>query len=155
MIEASLTEPAVRLAIVAAGVFFLSGLLTGIWKYVHMATHPEATSPAYVDIAHRTSLFYSFAAVLVAHLAALSAWNATVDFWATAAQLLFFGAAIFTYIVHGILRDTDNQLRRPHRVGAMTLPRHGILAFMLALIAGEVGGFLVLFAGVLRTFGLI
>jgi hypothetical protein len=28
-------EPALKLAVVSCGLFFLTGLLTGVWKYVH------------------------------------------------------------------------------------------------------------------------
>lgn len=150
-----LTEPAVRLSLVATGVFFLSGLLTGVWKYLHFARSADATAPAYVDIAHRASLMYSFASLLLSAFAALSAWSAVVDFWAVALPLLFFAGAIVGYVVHGLLRDTDNQFRRPHTVGPVALPRHGLLLFMVALAAAEIGGFVVLFTGVLRTLGLV
>lgn len=146
-------NPAVRLSLLAAGVFFLTGLLTGIWKYRHMATSASATAPVYVDIAHRTALFYSFAALLLAQFAALSAWSAAVNFWAAAAALLFFALAIGGYLLHGWLRDTDNQFLKPYRIGTRPLPAAALHAFMLALILAEVGGFLVLFAGVLRRFG--
>ncbi|EIT71770.1 MULTISPECIES: hypothetical protein [Hydrocarboniphaga] len=144
---------AVKLALASAGVFFLSGLLTGVWKYAHMARTPAAQAPAYIDIAHRAALFYSFAALLIAVFAGLSAWSETVNFWAAAAPLAFFALAIGGYVLHGLLGDTDNQFRRPHRVGAIALPRHGLLVFMVALCVAEIGGFLVLFAGLLRSFG--
>lgn len=149
-----LTE-ATRLCIVAAGLFFLTGLLTGIWKYAHMARSPQATAPAYVDIAHRASLLYSFAALLLAVFAQLSAWDDRLDFWAAAAPLAFFAAAIGGYIVHGLLRDTDNQFLRPHRLGPATVAPAALHGFMALLVLGEVGGFLVLLSGGLRTLGLL
>lgn len=144
-------KPAVVLAILSAGVFFLSGLLTGVWKYVAIMNSPQARAPYYVDIAHRTSLMYAFSAMLLAVFAYLSVWSDATNFWATLAQVVFFGAAIFTYIVHGALGDTNNQLQRPHRLGNATLPGFMIQGFMWALIAGEVGGFLVLFAGAIKA----
>lgn len=144
-------EPAVVLAVLAAGVFFLAGLLTGVWKYVAMMRSDKAEAPYYVNIAHRTSLLYAFAALLLAVFADLSAWSDRVNFWATLFPLVFFAAAIFTYVLHGLLRDTDNQLARPHRLGPLTLPGIMIQGFMWALIAGELGGFLVLFAGVIEA----
>lgn len=144
-------KPAVVLAILSAGVFFLSGLLTGVWKYLAIMNSPKARAPYYVDIAHRTSLMYAFAAMLLAVFAYLSVWSDAVNFWATLAQVVFFGAAIVTYIVHGALGDTNNQLQRPHKLGSATLPGFLIQGFMWALIAGEVGGFLVLFAGALKS----
>lgn len=156
MLDANaITLPAVRLCLIAAGGFFFTGLLTGVWKYWHIARTPNAQAPVYVDIAHRASLLYSFAAMLLAQFAALSAFSTQVNLWAAAVPLALFAAAIAGYVAHGVLNDTDNQLRRPHKVGAMTLPKHALLIFMLLLIAGEIGGFAVLFAGMLRTLGLV
>ena len=146
-----IAQPASRLCLMAAGAFFSSGLLTGAWKYFHIARSPTATAPVYVDIAHRTSLLYSFAAILLAHFAALSAWDARTNVIAAAIPLAFFAAAIGGYIVHGILRDTDNQFLEPHRVGSMPLPKGGLHGFMWLLMLGEIGGFAVLFAGFLKS----
>ena len=55
-----------KICLSAAFVFFMTGLLTGIWKYWHIANSEDASSPVYVDIAHRSSLLYSFAALLLA-----------------------------------------------------------------------------------------
>lgn len=149
MIEA-LAEPAVKLCVVSAGVFFLAGLLTGAWKYFHIARSPTATAPVYVDIAHRAALLYSFAALLLAVFAALSAWSSAVDLVAAALPLAYFGFAIVSYVIHGVLRDTDNQLLKPHRLGGGTVPAPLMTAFMVSLMAAEIGGFAVLFAGALQ-----
>ena len=146
-------DPAVRLCILAAGLFFLSGLVTGAWKYAHIARSPTATAPVYVDICHRASLLYSFAALLLAVFAGLSAWDDRLDLWAAALPLAFFAAAIGGYALHGVLRDTDNQFLPPHKVGAIALPKGSLHGFMALLMAGEIGGFLVLFAGALKTLG--
>lgn len=146
----ALTEAA-KLAVSAAGVFFSAALLTGVWKYAQMATRASAQAHPYVDICHRTSLMYSFAALLLAVFAQLSAWRATVNWWATLLPLAFFAQAIVTYAVHGLLEDTDNQFRRPHRLGALSLPSALIHGAMVALVVGEIGGFGVLFAGTLRA----
>lgn len=74
----------------------------------------------------------------------------TVNAWATAVPVAFFATAVGTHAVHGALRDTDNQLARPRRLGAHTLPSPLVAVYMVALIFGEIGGFLVLFAGFLR-----
>ena len=146
----ALSLPGVRISILAAGVFFMTGLLTGAWKYFCIARSENAQAPAYVDIAHRSSLLYSFAALLLAQFAALSAYSPQVNFWAATVALTFFAAAIFGYIVHGALNDTDNQLRKPHKVGNKPLPRGSLVTFMWLLMAAEIGGFAVLFAGVLK-----
>lgn len=144
---------AVQLCVVVAGVFFLSGLLTGVWKYAHIARSADATAPVYVDIAHRTSLLYSFAALLLAVFAQLSAWSPGLNLWAAALPLGFFAAAIGGYILHGFLQDTDNQFRAPHKIGPVALPKGGLHGFIWLLALGEICGFLVLFSGALRTLG--
>lgn len=146
-----LEQPAVALGLLASGAFFLTGLLTGLWKYAAMAQSDDAQAPYYVDICHRASLMYSFAAVLLTLFAAHSAWSDQVDFWATAFPLAYFALAIATYAVHGVLRDTDNQMQKPHKLGSTTLPGIFVHGFMWTLIAAEIGGFVVLFAGVIKT----
>jgi hypothetical protein len=139
------------LCLLAAGIFFLSALLTGVWKYRCMVTSPEAQAPYYVDISHRTSLMYAFSALLLREFVPYSPLGPMGTAWAVGIPLLFFASAILTYIVHGVLRDTDNQLRVPHRLGRRTLPRALIGVYMAALMVGEIGGFLVLLAGFLMT----
>jgi hypothetical protein len=135
----------------ACGIFFLTGLVTGVWKYWHIHSSEDAQAPVYVDIAHRTSLMYSFAALVLAKFVEFSPYSEAVTFWAAAAPILFFGLAISTYVIHGILQDTDNQMKRPHKLGAFTLPNWVIIAFMAALIVAEIGGFGILFVGFLST----
>lgn len=144
-------EPAVKLAFYASGIFFLTGLLTGVWKYLCMDADPKAEAPYYVNIAHRAALLYAFAALLLMQFARYSAWPSWVDVLAVLFPVLYFGQAIFGYMVHGLLRDTDNQLLKPHQLGDGELKPQWISAFMWALIVAEIGGFVVLFAGVVRT----
>lgn len=137
--------------LLAAGVFFMSGLLTGVWKYTSIMGAENAQAPVYVDIAHRTSLMYAFAAILMREFVPYSPLGPTGTLWAVAVPILFFASAIAMYILHGILRDTDNQLRRPHVLGRGTVPGVLITIYMVALIAGEIGGFAILFFGLLRS----
>lgn len=138
---------AVQLAQLACGGFFLTGLATGVWKYRAMITDAEGVAPAYVDICHRASLMYAFACLVLAEFARLSAWPPGVNLTAVALPVVFFAAAVATYAVHGILRDTDNQLRRPHRLGPGQVHGRIISLFIYGLILGEMGGFLVLLTG--------
>jgi hypothetical protein len=134
----------------SAGAFFLIGLLAGIWKYHAIATSDDARAPVYVDIAHRAALQYAFACTLMAHLAARSAWSNALNLAASITLVLFFAAAVAGYVVHGVLRDTDNQRRRPHVLGRRTVPSGALRAFMVTLAAAEVVGFCVLLAGFAR-----
>jgi hypothetical protein len=136
---------------VSAGLLFFFGLLFGAWKYACIARSPEAQAPVYVDIAHRAALLYSFACVLVAQLCGASAWSNTVNLSAAIVLVLYFALSVLSYAVHGALRDTDNQLAHPHRLGKRTLGSGAMRAFMLSLIVAEVGAFLVIFSGYLAA----
>jgi uncharacterized protein with PQ loop repeat len=135
----------------ACGIFFLTGLVTGVWKYYHIHSSEDAQAPVYVDIAHRSSLMYSFATLVLIRFVELSPYSETVTFWSAAGPIVFFALAISTYVIHGVLQDTDNQMRRPHKLGPFTLPNWVIVAFMIALIVAEIGGFGILFVGFLST----
>lgn len=139
------------LCLLAAGVFFLIGLLTGVWKYMHIARSQTATAPVYVDIAHRSSLMYAFSAFLIHGFVPYSPVSPAATVWVVAVPLLFFAAAIGTYVLHGILRDTDNQLHKPYVLGQGQVPGWLIHGFMWLLAIGEIGGFSILFWGLLRA----
>jgi hypothetical protein len=130
----------------AAG-FFLAGLLAGAWKYRHIATTPDARAPVYVDVTHRASLMYAFACALLAELVVRSAWSDGINLAAAVVMVVFFAATVVSYALHAVLRDTDNQLRRPHRLGRRTIPPAFMRGFMAALMLAEIGGFLVVVAG--------
>jgi len=126
----------------AAGFIFLLALVLGVWKYRQMATSPDHLAHPYVDIAHRAALLYSFATLLVAVFVELSAWPQWLNLVAAMTIVIFFIGAIVSYIIHGAKRDTTNQMSQPGR---------SIHVGMAALIVGEIGGFVVLFAGFLRA----
>jgi hypothetical protein len=126
------------ITLLAAGLIFLAALILGAWKYQQMATSPDHLAHPYVDIAHRAALLYSFATLLVAVFVELSAWPVWVNLTAAMVLVFFFVTAIAAYVQHGLRRDTTNQFENP---------TPGLHAGMMALMAGEIGGFLVLFAG--------
>jgi len=105
-----------------------------------MMTSADAQAPLYVDVCHRSSLLYAFACLVLAEFVKRSVWSPAVNAWATAVTIAFFATAVGTYAVHGALRDTENQLARPHRLGARTLPNAMVALYMGALILGEMGG---------------
>jgi hypothetical protein len=127
-----------KAVILAAGLIFLWALLLGAWKYREMSAAEDGLAHPYVDIAHRAALLYSFATLLLATFVELSGFSAAVNLLAAFVPIFFFATAIAVYMLHGIRRDTDNQLRDPVR---------GTGPYMVALIVGEVGGTLVLLAG--------
>lgn len=142
---------AVRLAIIGSGIFLLIGMCTGIWKYWQIRQSEKARAHYYVDIAHRASLMYASASLILAVLAYFSVWSDALDLVFILGNLIFFAAAIFSYIVHGALQDTTNQLRVPHRVAKWSLPPILMTLFMSALIIAEVGCTLALVLGASMT----
>jgi hypothetical protein len=144
-------EAASKLTLFACGVFFLIGLLTGVWKYLSIWRSPRSQAPRYVNIAHRSSLLYSFAALVLLKFLELSPYSETVNLIAVAFPLFFFTVAISTYILHGIIRDTDNQFQKPYWLGKLYLPPLVFHLLIWLLILGEIGGFVVLFVGSLKT----
>jgi hypothetical protein len=137
------------LAVVSAGIFFLAGLITGVWKYRQIIASEDGQAHPYVDICHRASLLYAFAAILLAKFAEISQLPNTVELVAVGAVVFYFASAIMSYFVHGILRDTDNQLKPPFHIGRTEVSPRSISIHMWMLITAEIGGFLVLFYGVL------
>lgn len=146
-------ESAQVLAIASAMAFFFVGLTTGVWKYAGIRRDAEgkAEAPEYVSVCHRAALLYAFACLLLERMVELSALAPAVELGATALVVFFFAFAVGTYLIHGWLDDTDNQLRRPHRLGRGVVPPGLVHGSMIALAAGEIGGFLVLAWGVTQT----
>lgn len=134
-------------AITCSGAFLLAGLLTGVWKYLCIRASDEAVAPHYVDIAHRAALMYSFATLVIAEFTKLTGFSDGLNVFLVSVQVFFFGSAILLYVVHGILNDTDNQLRVPHVMGRMTIPPLAMTGLLGLLIIGEVGGFGTMFVG--------
>lgn len=138
-----------KLALVGSGLFFLSGLLTGIWKYLSISRSSTHEAPRYVSVAHQASLMYSFAALLLFEFLGFSPYSEIVNVVATGFPLAFFAIAILIYVVHGATRDTDNAFREPYRLGRMVIAPQLFHLFVWLLIVSEAGGFLVLFLGFL------
>ena len=124
-----------NLAIIFAGIFFLNGLLTGVWKFNQISKSADGKAHPYVDIAHRSSLLYSFATLLIANFAYLSKLPNEIELIATIALVAYFAFAILSYMIQGFRQTTDNQLREVTKTTRI---------FMWSLIVAEIGGFLVL-----------
>ncbi|PJZ25694.1 hypothetical protein CH352_02415 [Leptospira hartskeerlii] len=138
---------AVLIAILSCGGFFTVGLVTGIWKYRKMVSSPKGKAPAYVDICHRSALMYSFACLVLAKFAELSAWSSAVNIASVVAAITFFTTAVLIYAVHGWLNNTENMLERPPGVAHSA----GVHGYVTLVVLGELGGFLVLFSGFLKS----
>lgn len=142
VINTTIATPAEVIAIIASGVFFMTGLLTGIWKYVHIMKSSNHQAPIYVDIAHRASLMYAFACLVLLEFVKWSTLSNTIEALATFFPVMFFAIAIITYIILGITQHTDNQFKDKNLITTWG---------MYLLILGEVGGFAVLFFSALKN----
>jgi len=135
-------KTSILLTTTACGTFFLTALLSGIWKWRAMLASPQHEAPHYVDIGHRAALLYSFACLVIIHFLELSPLPEPLNVAAAAAPLLFFAIAIASYLVLGYQDHTDNQFSE--RTFATTTA-------MVFLAAAEVGGFGLLFVAFLVT----
>ncbi|MEZ5054066.1 MAG: hypothetical protein R2807_04765 [Chitinophagales bacterium] len=135
-------QPAEIVAVIACGIYFMMGLLTGIWKYFSIMKSPTHQAHIYIDIAHRAALMYAFACLVLKEFARLSTLSETIEILAVLIPILFFGSAIVTYIILGITKHTENQFK--HR---NLITTYG----MYLLIIGEVGGFAVLMYSAFRN----
>lgn len=119
-----------------AAAFLLAGLLTGVWKYTAMRQDESARAPVYVDIAHRASLLYAFSMGLMSLMTLRTSLSASLQIGLLVALALSFGFAVSSYVAHGILRDTDNQFRKPHMLGKHEL--HGAVADWIMALKGGI-----------------
>ena len=138
---------AVKIAVISSGIFLWTGMLTGTWKYWQIRHSEKARAHYYVDIAHRASLMYSSATLVLAVLAYFSVWSPMINVLLVLGNVVFFGLAILSYILHGFLQDTTNQLRVPHQVSKWHLPKILMTLFMSGLIVAELGCTLALLIG--------
>ena len=131
---------AVKLAILFSGIFLWVGMLTGVWKYLQIRNSAQSRAHYYVDIAHRSSLLYAPATLILAVLAYYSQFSETINLICVVLNLAFFSFSIGAYILHGILKDTTNQFKKPHQLGKVQLPGILMTLAMIGLIVAELGG---------------
>ena len=115
---------AVKLTLAASGIFLFVGLIGGVLKYRGIMTSPDHRAHPYIDIAHRASLLYSFAALVMAALLNFSPYSDQVQLLITGVPLFFFAVAIAQYYRLGLAvrtgtgRHADREARasrpRPH-----------------------------------------
>ncbi|MGL4310659.1 MAG: hypothetical protein ACRCSU_09245 [Paracoccaceae bacterium] len=128
--------------------FLFTGLLTGVWKYLEMRRSKQAVAPVYVDIAHRAALMYSFAMTLLSLLTLQTTLSQMQQLVLLGILAGSFAFAVGSYILHGLLQDTDNQFRKPFVLGKRRL--HGATADIVMVIKG--GAELVAAAGLMAGF---
>lgn len=130
---------AIRIAILFSGIFLWVGMLTGAWKYIEISRSVQARAHYYVDIAHRSSLLYAPATLILAILAYFSVWQDDVNLICVLVNLFFFSVSILSYVLHGWLKDTPNQFKQPHRLGKKgEIPKHLLQVMMWILLLVEI-----------------
>ncbi|HKQ51656.1 MAG TPA: hypothetical protein VJT74_04760 [Pyrinomonadaceae bacterium] len=133
---------AIKISLLASGLFLLTGMLVGVLKYQRIMTSPEHRAPVYVDIAHRASFLYSFAMLVISKLLEYNPYTPRVQVAAVLSVLLFFALTVFGYLMEGVRDRTDNLFRERNFTTTW---------YMYLLIAGEVGGLSVILWGFVET----
>ena len=96
----------VKLALIFSGIYLWVGMLTGVWKYYQSSRSEMARAHYYVDIAHRSSLLYAPATLILAVMAYCSSWTETTNLIFVLINLFFFSFSIASYVLHGFLKET-------------------------------------------------
>ena len=122
---------AVKITLLASGIFLLTGMIAGVLKFRGIMASPTHRAPLYIDVAHRAALLYSFAALVMAELLTYSPYSIEVQLIISGVPLVFFAASIAQYFKLGIQNKVKNQFKDP---GLLTTWA------MLPLIVGEIGG---------------
>ena len=129
---------AVKIALLFSGIYLLVGMLTGVWKYYQISRSAQSRAHYYVDIAHRSSLLYAPATLILAVMAYCSVWSESTNLAFILINIFFFSFSIASYVLHGCLKDTTNQFKEPHQLGQFHLPKILLRLAMILLVIGEV-----------------
>ena len=135
-------DQSIKTSLLFAGVFLLSGMTTGVWKYLKIMSSEDHRAPAYVDIAHRASFFYSFASLVIAKLIEYSPFSKGWQVVIVLLPLTYFAVTIVAYVMEGIKNKTDNIFAERN---------FSTTWFMYSLIAAEIGGFVLILGGFIYT----
>jgi hypothetical protein len=133
---------AVKISLLASGLFLLAGMLTGVLKYRAMMRSETHNAPVYIDIAHRTALLYSFAMLVAAKLLEYNPYSEATQTAAAGLMMTFFALTFGGHLVHGLKNDTDNLFRERN---------FSTTWFMYLLIPAHIGGLSIILWGFIST----
>jgi len=133
---------AVKISLLFSGLFLLSGMVTGVWKYRKIMTSPDHTAPVYVDIAHRTSFFYCFASLVISRLIEFSPFSTAWQVLIVAVPVSYFVLTVVGYVKEGYVNKTENMFAERNFITTL---------FMYGLILGEISGVLLIVGGFMYT----
>lgn len=94
---------------------------------------------------------YAFSCVLLERISSISQLDIRLESLCIFLLVFYFSSAQFSYVLHGLLRDTDNQFELPHRLGQRSIPPQLMRIFMTSLVICELAAFATLFMGLLRA----
>lgn len=99
----------VKLALIFSGVYLWVGMLTGVWKYVQISRSELARAHYYVDIAHRSSLLYAPASLILAVMAYCSSFQEIINLLCVIVNLVFlvFLLQVMFYMVGSKIRPIN------------------------------------------------
>ena len=117
-------------------------MFVGIWKYAKIMKSTEHRAPVYVDIAHRTSLMYSFACLVIGVLIYFSPFGELWQVLIVLAPIAYFALTVIGYMKEGYLERTGNIFSERNFVTTW---------FMYGLIIAEIGGLSLVIAGFIFT----
>jgi hypothetical protein len=121
----------VKITLLSSGIFLLAAMLAGIVKWRRMLASENHAAPAYIDIAHRAALLYSFAALVMAKLLEFSPYSTNVQLIIAAVPLFYFAVTIARYLQLGFGAREETQFSERNFVTTWG---------MYLLILGEIGG---------------
>jgi hypothetical protein len=133
---------AVKISLLASGLFILAGMLSGIVKYQKIMSSPTHSAPVYIDIAHRSAFIYGFACLVISRLLEYSPYSTTTQLVATGGVLFFFVSTVLGYFITGLRNNTDNLFQQRNFVTTWG---------MYLLILGEIGGLGIILWGFIET----
>jgi len=109
----SLPEP-LRTALFFSIFYFVTALITGVWKWRSMLGSKDGEAHAYVNIAHHAALHYGPFVVLAGALAGFWPYGEFFPAWVLIAIMGWtMVASLSRYISLGIRGGTPNQLHNP------------------------------------------
>ena len=133
---------AVKLSLLSSGIFLLFGMVSGVVKYQFIMASQDSRAPVYIDITHRASFLYSFAALVIAKLLEFSPYTVLIKLFISVIPLAFFTLTIMGYLIIGLKNRTDNMFRTKNFITTW---------FMYLLIVGEIGGMILIIWGFIFT----
>lgn len=138
-----------KICMTAAFIFFMTGLCSGVWKYLLMVTSEDGRSRYYVDAAHRVSFIYAAASLLLAVFSFHSLFPGWLNVLSALTVNVLFASAIAMNVITGFKSDTNNQIRDSRKGVAGFAPLWVVNSYMIVLILGEVIGSAILGIGAL------